>query len=110
MDESWEPRSGSLVTERNLVHEPLSKYLYQEYKHVTERFKKKGYLGRCSQSGRGVIVVSVSQRSWDRNKRVARCRGTRIPVVNLDHMGKKRTQLDVQAGAHGSWIQGMLYV
>ena len=42
MDESWEPRSGSLVTERNLVHEPLSKYLYQEYKHVTERFKKKG--------------------------------------------------------------------
>ena len=43
MNEPWEPRSGSLVTERNLVHEPLSKYLYQEYKHVTERFfKKKG--------------------------------------------------------------------
>ena len=41
MDESWEPRSGSLVTERNLVHEPLSKYLYQEYKHVTEKFKKR---------------------------------------------------------------------
>ena len=44
MNEPWEPRSGSLVTERNLVHEPLSKYLYQEYKYVTERFffKKKG--------------------------------------------------------------------
>ena len=36
--------------------------------------------------------------------------GTRIPVVNLDQMGKKITQLDVQAGAHGSWIQGMLHV
>ena len=43
VNEPWEPRSGSLVTERNLVHEPLSKYLYQEYKCVTERFffKKK---------------------------------------------------------------------
>ena len=44
MNEPWEPRSGSLVTERNLVHEPLSKYLYQEYKYVTGRFSflKKG--------------------------------------------------------------------